>query len=42
MSDLGEFDLFVSKAAEEVFRMYKKKNANFPENTRIFKDTTAK
>ena len=41
MSDLGDFDLFVSKAAEEVIRMYRKKNANFPKDTRIFKDTTA-
>ena len=35
MSELGEFDLFVSKAAEEVVRMYRKKNANFP----IFPET---
>ena len=41
MSNLGEFDLFVSKAADEVIRMYKKKKANFPKNTRIFRDTTA-
>ena len=41
MSNLGEFDLFVSKAADEVIRMYKKKNAGFPKNTRIFRDTTA-
>ena len=41
MSNLGEFDLFVSKAADEVIRMYKKKNANFPKKTRIFRDTTA-
>ena len=41
MSNLGEFDLFVSKAADEVIRMYRKKSANFPKNTRIFKDTTA-
>lgn len=41
MSDLGEFDLFVSKAAEEVVRMYRKKNPNFPKKTRIFRDTTA-
>tara|TARA_B100000749_G_C18178870_1_gene363005 strand:+ start:72 stop:608 length:537 start_codon:yes stop_codon:yes gene_type:complete len=41
MVDLGEFDLFVSKAADEVIRMYKKKNANFPKKTRIFRDTTA-
>ena len=41
MVDLGEFDLFVSKAADEVIRMYKKKNASFPKKTRIFRDTTA-
>ena len=41
MVDLGEFDLFVSKAADEVIRMYKKKNANFPKKTRVFRDTTA-
>jgi len=41
MVDLGEFDLFVSKAADEVIRMYKKKNANFSKKTRIFRDTTA-
>lgn len=41
MSELGEFDLFVSKAAEEVVRMYRKKNANFPPQTKVFRDTTA-
>ena len=41
MSRLGEFDLFVSKAAEEVVRMYRKKKSNFPPLTRIFRDTTA-
>ena len=41
MSRLGEFDLFVSKAAEEVVRMYRKKKSNFPPQTRIFRDTTA-
>jgi len=41
MTNLGEFDLFVSKAADEVIRMYKKKNASFPKNTRVFRDTTA-
>ena len=29
MSNLGEFDLFVSKAADEVIRMYKKKKLVF-------------
>ena len=41
MSKFGNFDLFVSKAAEEVVRMYKKKNPNFPVNTKVFRDTTA-
>jgi flavoprotein len=41
MSKFGDFDLFVSKAAEEVVRMYKKTNPNFPKNCRIFRDTTA-
>ena len=41
MAGLGEFDLFVSKAAEEVVRMYRKKKSNFPPQTRIFRDTTA-
>ena len=41
MSRLGQFDLFVSKAAEEVVRMYRKKKSNFPPQTRIFRDTTA-
>ena len=41
MSRLGEFDLFVCKAAEEVVRMYRKKKSNFPPQTRIFRDTTA-
>ena len=41
MSNLGEFDLFISKAADEVIRMYRNKNSNFPKQTRIFKDTTA-
>jgi flavoprotein len=41
MTNLGEFDLFVSKAADEVIRMYKKKNTSFPKNIRIFRDTTA-
>ena len=27
MSNLGEFDLFISKAADEVIRMYKKKKS---------------
>ena len=40
MSNLGEFDLFVSKAADEVIRMYKKKKERFPKNTRIFRETT--
>jgi dihydromethanopterin reductase (acceptor) len=35
---LGNVDLFVSKAAAEVIRMYK---SRLPEDVRIFRDTTA-
>jgi flavoprotein len=35
---LGNVDLFVSRAAAEVVRMYRKE---LPEHTRIFRDTTA-
>jgi len=38
--DLGEVDLFVSKAADEVVRMYKQ-NLALPKSTRVFRDTTA-
>src|SRR5579872_5951163 len=41
MTRLKGFDLFVSRAAAEVIRMYKSKVENLPEDTRIFKDTTA-
>ncbi|GLI94055.1 flavoprotein [Methylocystis echinoides] len=37
---LGHCDLFVSKAAAEVVRMYKH-DLNLPDTIRIFKDTTA-
>jgi dihydromethanopterin reductase (acceptor) len=38
--DLDEVDLFVSKAASEVVRMYKQ-DLQLPKNARIFRDTTA-
>src|SRR3954451_8289030 len=37
---LEDVDLFVSKAAGEVLRMYKQ-DLNLPKSTRIFRDTTA-
>ncbi len=40
MRKIGDCDLFVSKAAAEVVRMYKQREA-FPPSTRIFRDTTA-
>jgi flavoprotein len=41
MNRIGGFDLFLSKAAAEVVRMYGETTGNLPEGTRIFKDTTA-
>jgi dihydromethanopterin reductase (acceptor) len=41
MRRLERFDLFVSRAAAEVIRMYKAEVKDLPEGTRIFKDTTA-
>jgi flavoprotein len=38
MRTLPEVDIFVSKAAAEVVRMYKKE---LPQSTRVFRDTTA-
>ncbi len=40
MQGLPHLDVFVSKAAAEVMRMYKQEMV-LPEGTRIFKDTTA-
>ena len=40
MARLPNLDVFVSKAASEVMRMYKQ-DMVLPEGTRIFKDTTA-
>ncbi len=40
MRKVGDCDLFVSKAAAEVVRMYKQREA-FPPGTRVFRDTTA-
>jgi flavoprotein len=41
MSGLKGFDLFISRAAAEVVRMYKSALRGLPEDTRVFKDTTA-
>jgi dihydromethanopterin reductase (acceptor) len=41
MRRLEQFDLFVSRAAAEIIRMYKAEMKDLPEGTRIFKDTTA-
>ena len=41
MAKLGEFDLFVTRAAAEVVRMYRKEFSALPSSVRIFKDTTA-
>ncbi|QIB35140.1 flavoprotein [Ancylobacter pratisalsi] len=38
IKELGAVDLFVSRAADEVLRMYKQ---DLPKHTRIFKETTA-
>ncbi|MEP9369861.1 flavoprotein [Xanthobacter sp. VNH20] len=38
---LGDVDLFVSAAAEEVLRMYKQDKNPLPANTHVFRDTTA-
>src|ERR1043165_6507721 len=37
---IGEVDLFVSKAANEVLRMYRQ-NLKLPKSTRVFQDKTA-
>lgn len=41
MNRLAEFDLFVSKAADEVVRMYRRGGPHWPERCRVFRDTTA-
>lgn len=41
MRELPEFDLFVSKAAAEVVRMYRHDLQALPGSARIFRDTTA-
>jgi flavoprotein len=41
MRDFAPLDVFVSKAAAEVVRMYKHDLNALPEGARIFKDTTA-
>lgn len=41
MSRVADLDLFVSKAAAEVVRMYKEDMGKLPKTARVFKDTTA-
>jgi flavoprotein len=41
MSRIAEIDLFVSRAAAEVVRMYREKFDALPASVRVFKDTTA-
>ena len=41
MAGLTDLDVFVSRAAAEVIRMYKEKLDRFPKGARVFKDTTA-
>jgi flavoprotein len=41
ISQLSACDLFVSKAAAEVIRMYKSEMRGLPPGTRIYRDTTA-
>lgn len=41
MAGLTELDVFVSRAAAEVIRMYKEKLDRFPKGARVFRDTTA-
>jgi len=41
MQGIPDLDLFVTKAAAEVVRMYKQDLQALPKGTRIFKDTTA-
>ena len=38
--ELDEVDLFVTKAADEVIRMYKQE-LDLPKSARVFRDTTA-
>lgn len=41
MARLGPLDVFLSKAAEEVMRMYRRRDGNFPPGTRLFRDRAA-
>ena len=41
MAELPEFDLFVTKAAAEVVRMYRRRLDRLPASARLIKDTTA-
>ncbi len=41
MGRIDDLDIFISKAAEEVVRMYKEDMKKLPKTVRIFRDTTA-
>jgi len=41
MARIPDLDLFVTRAGDEVVRMYRKSLAGLPRSTRIFRDTTA-
>lgn len=41
IAHLEDVDVFVSQAAEEVLRMYRHRGEVFPEDTRVYRDTTA-
>lgn len=41
MRDLPDLDIFVSKAAAEVVRMYRKDWKRLPDTVRVYRDTTA-
>jgi flavoprotein len=41
MARLAPLDVFLSKAAEEVMRMYRRRDGNFPPGTRLFRDRAA-
>ncbi|MGB8274615.1 MAG: flavoprotein [Alphaproteobacteria bacterium] len=41
MKGLDGYDVFVSKAAEEVLRMYRHRGKLFPEGVKMYRDTTA-
>ncbi|TCT02604.1 flavoprotein [Aquabacter spiritensis] len=41
LAEIGDVDLFVSAAAAEVLRMYRKDGHPLPPSTKVFRDTTA-